>query len=202
MSAYIKPAIKGGLSDAECEALAEYAASSGAKHALEVGHYYGLSTAVLLEALPADCTLTTIDHHHGDPWSAPTSIETFRRNIAPVVGDRDFTVEYESMDVLAEHPDARYDFVFYDASHTAEAVAEFWSVAAHAFAESVLLVFDDADWPGQATMTKRALRDRFHSIRTREFYRDAELDKLAPDTFTLEAMQRSGHEDICEDTTH
>ena len=64
--AALRGQIAGPLSVAECQALAKLAASTTTTRALEVGHYLGLSTAVLLDSLPPGCELVTIDHHQGD----------------------------------------------------------------------------------------------------------------------------------------
>ena len=63
--------IPGPLSVRECDVLAALASSTKASRALEVGHYLGLSTSVLLQSLPARCELITVDHHQGDEWWAP-----------------------------------------------------------------------------------------------------------------------------------
>ena len=66
--------IPGALSEAECDALHHLAGDPSLTNALEVGHLFGLSTAVLLQSLPEGCAFTTVDHHRGDPWTCATNV--------------------------------------------------------------------------------------------------------------------------------
>lgn len=185
----MKRPIVGALSERECDTLADVASQTSATRALEVGHYLGLSTAVLLDSLPAGCELVTIDHHQGDRWCSPTSADDFEKNIAPHLAGRPFTFHNADMrDVLPEL-DGRFGFVFYDADHTAEAVADFWTLAADLLEPDCTLVFDDADWDDQSTLRDLAIAEGFEVVRTDPFVRH-EADKRDPDTFTLEIMRR------------
>lgn len=181
-------AVRGALSRDECEVLAAHAESfNHPVRALEVGHYFGLSTAVLLESLPVGSVLTTIDHHDGDSLCWPVPIEDFERNIAPHRGRVELLTLYESFQrASVEGP---FDLCFYDADHSSAAVAVFWTKYRARMAESSVLLFDDADWPEQATLRELAEADGFKSIRARPFGRGAS-DKATPTTYTIEVMTR------------
>jgi predicted O-methyltransferase YrrM len=185
----IRERVRGPLSAAECDKLAEVAAATSAVQALEVGHYLGLSTAVLLSSLPATCGLVTIDHHQGDQWCPVTSFEEFQSNVAPYIGGRAFAPINADMRTALPELNGTFGFCFYDADHTAEAVADFWELAADLLDESCTLVFDDADWVEQSTLRYLAVLDGFETVTDREFYRGPG-DKHDPATYTLEVMRR------------
>jgi predicted O-methyltransferase YrrM len=180
--------LNGALSVTECEVLSELASGAHGR-ALEVGHYTGLSSVVLLTSLPDEVELVTVDHHLGDQWSNATSPDRYRRNMQPYVGKRHFKqIDADFKVVLPElYPD--FGFVFYDADHTAQAVCDFWRDAASLCLPKCTLVFDDADWSGQSALTVLAEGSGFRSVRTRDFHRGAD-DKRSPDTYTLEVMVR------------
>lgn len=184
--------IAGALSEAECAALA-HVARGATGHALEVGHYLGRSTAVLLMALPPDVPLITVDHHQGDEWCPDTDPDLFRANVEPFVGKREFVfVDGDMLEpetVWVVEAAAPYEFVFYDADHTKHAVVDWWNACRPLLAPSCTLAYDDADWDDQSILGELARADGFESIRTREFYRGPE-DKRDPETFTLEVMRR------------
>lgn len=183
--------IKGALSVSECEVLAEHAGMTRARAALEVGHYLGLSTAVLLDALPPDCALVTIDHHMGDENCGVTDVHQFSANVSQHIGERAFRTMFTDMrEGLTELLNASpFGFVFYDADHTAIGVQDFWLRARYLLEDDCLLLFDDADWESQALLRKLAEDDGFHSIRSRPFTRSVG-DKADDDTYTLEIMRR------------
>jgi predicted O-methyltransferase YrrM len=181
--------ITGALSVAECVKLGEVASATTAASALEVGHYLGLSTAVLLTSLPTDVHLVTIDHHQGDAWSGGTSFDEFTANVAPYVGERKFTALNEDMRVALPDLLGRFGFCFYDADHTAAAVADFWDLAAGLLEQECTLVFDDADWVEQSTLRGLAEADGFKVVTDTPFHRGGG-DKHDPLTYTLEVMRR------------
>lgn len=187
----IPDTIPGPLSVHECEVLAERAAATTSSRAIEVGHYLGLSTAVLLEALPASCELVTIDHHQGDQWCPATSAGEFLANVEPYVGGRTFTFVNEDMRTALPALEGRFGFVFYDADHTATAVAEFWALAVDLLEPDCTLIFDDADWEDQSTLIGLAESAGFASVRSEPFVRSTDDDKRDPRTYTLEVMRRS-----------
>lgn len=188
----MRETIPGALSIAECEVLAGVARQSEAHHALEVGHYYGLSTAVLLEALPPNCTLDTVDHHRGDVSCAETSPSAFRANTSPYVGNRRVAYHYLDMVTALERFERTpyFDFVFYDADHSEAGVFAFWSLVLPLLEERCILVFDDADWESQATLGILANGCGFTSILVRDFVRGA-FDKASAETYSLQVMHRS-----------
>jgi len=121
----------GLLAYRECEVLAEAAAAGEVRVALEVGHYGGLSTVVLLKTLPTGSTLVTIDHHEGDSWTAATSAEGFVYNVQPFLNGR-VTMDPWFMD---------------------------FETALRA--DSCVLAFDDADWDSVETLERLAADDGF-----------------------------------------
>jgi len=185
----IRRLVIGPLSELECLKLAEIAAATKATRALEVGHYLGLSTSVLLASLPADVEFVTIDHHQGDQWCPGTKFEEFGENVAPYIGDRSFTVLNQDMRTVIPMLSGQFGFVFYDADHTATAVADFWELAARLMAPDCTLVFDDADWAEQSTMRTLAEDDGFVVVTDQPFVRTSG-DKHDPKTYTLEVMRR------------
>lgn len=187
--AALRGQITGPLSVAECQKLSELAAATETVRALEVGHYLGLSTAVLLDSLPPGCELVTIDHHQGDEWCPATSPDDFLSNVNPFIGDRLFVFVNDDMRAALPTVGGGFGFVFYDADHTASAVAEFWDRAAGLLAERCLLVFDDADWAEQSTLRDLAEADGFKVVTGVRFHR-GDHDKSDPETYTLEVMER------------
>ncbi len=183
-------AIPGALSDLECQVLGEVAAQSTADRALEVGHFHGRSTVVLLKSLPRRCALTTVDHHSGDQWSSRTDPERVLANMTPHVGAREF--EFVDQDMLGFDYvcEGGFGFVFYDADHSFGAVSAWWLRAREHLAPSCTLVWDDADWEDQSVLLALAVADGFRSVRDRPFYRDPGTDKWNPETYTLEVMRR------------
>jgi predicted O-methyltransferase YrrM len=181
--------LAGALSATECSVLATYASQATGERALEVGHYTGLSSIVLLTSLPADVEFVTVDHHLGDPWAPATSPDTYRRTVAPYVQGRKFAqVDADMFDALPMLAGG-FGFVFYDADHRADPVRRFWELCEPLCNEQCILTFDDADWEEQSTLIGLAAADGFRSVRNRGFYR-GELDKKSPDTYSLEVMIR------------
>lgn len=186
----LKAIVPGPLSVRECDVLASVASGTTATRALEVGHYLGLSTSVLLRSLPAGCELVTVDHHQGDNWTSKTSSADFEANIAQYLNGRPFTFVNDDMRTALPALTCRFGFVFYDADHIAQAVADFWSLAMPLLEPACTLVFDDADWDDQSTLIGLAEAAGFRSVRDVPFERH-EHDKGDPETFTLEIMRRS-----------
>lgn len=184
--------VRGALSIPECDALAHLARGVDGP-ALEVGHLFGLSTAILLDALPPEVTVVTVDHHQGDAWTCSVDPAEFLSNVEPFIGQREFVfVNGDMLDGATLDEVSRfgpYGFVFYDADHTKHAVVDFWNAYRPLLAESCTLVYDDADWDDQSILGELARADGFRSIRARDLYRGPE-DKRDPETFTLEVMQR------------
>lgn len=194
--------VPGPLSTQERCVLALEAERTLGMRALEVGHYYGASTSILLNSLPPTCALVTIDHHEGDVSTPAAPIAAFYENIAPYVGKRsletfvcDMRVAFEGMaERLAEGrnpPPLWFDFVFYDADHTEQGVCDFWELVTPFLAQSCTLIYDDADWPSQAMLGELAKGDGFVSVRTQPIVRHMPADKTDPRTFTLEVMRRA-----------
>ncbi len=187
--ALLRKRIKGALSVSECEVLADLASHTKATRALEVGHYLGLSTTVLLTSLPKACELVTIDHHEGDDWSGVSSAMQFTENIAPYVKGRTYRAITDDMSVALPTLEPAFGFVFYDADHSLQAVKRFWKLALPLLTDECTLIFDDADWEEQGALFGLAEAAGFVSVRSRFFWR-GEDDKKDPETYTLEVMIR------------
>lgn len=185
----IATTIDGALSVTECAELGRVARGSTVTRALEVGHYLGRSTAVLLEHLAPGCELVTVDHHKGDIHSGSTSAEDFLRNVDPYVGERPFRPLFTDMHEALAELDGTFGFVFYDADHSRDGVRAFWQLVQPLLARRCVLVYDDADWDEQAVLGELAAADGFTCIRDRDFHRGPG-DKTNPATYTLEVMRR------------
>ena len=189
---------QGLMSAQECEELSRWAQVAPDGIALEVGHYTGLSTCVLLSSLPVDVALVTVDRRVWRPWSA----EVFEKHVPRFVGERQLVVVVEESSVAISRIQDPIGFVFYDADHTSLDNERFWSAVKGKLADQCALVFDDADWEGQSTLGTLAMGDGFIRKESRELFRhvsaegypslQAMLDagKRHPDTFTLEVMTR------------
>ena len=135
----------------------------------------------------------TIDHHQGDSVVSATAIGDFETNIARFRDDDrvNLLTCYAAMaDVFpAMAEDVKFDFVFYDADHTAEACEEFWKgVEPHLPCECRLL-YDDADWDGMVRLGELAEAAGFQDVTPRPLHR-ASGDKSSPSTYTLRVMAR------------
>ena len=154
---------------------------------LEVGHYHGLSTAVIHAALVARKSpweFRTIDHHRGDKWvPAGDSRQYFERNLSTyfpgvVFDDRDSG--------LLNAADARAELVFYDGDHAAEQLR--WTAMVHN-SGCRTFILDDLDWPsGRACRT--FLEGFGWKLTTPEPVRDTAGDKATEWTMTLGVFTR------------
>jgi predicted O-methyltransferase YrrM len=182
--------MSGALSGFECETLAHWAGYASGVNALEVGHYTGLSTSVLLESLPTGMVLWSVDHHRGDAWSNATEPDAFWGNVSPYFGRIPLAMVIRDFrDGLEFIPEGSVGFVFYDADHDENSVADFWSCVCPLLADPCVLLFDDADWPGMKRLADEALGDGFVRVTERDFHRGG-MGKRSSDTYTLEVMLR------------
>lgn len=172
----------GLLSEAECDRL--YNVFREAHRVLEVGHYYGLSTRVLSDAIDNELgTLITIDSHEGSPEDnvdAP-SFELFHQqtsagNVIPLV-----------MRSEALQAPLQFDAVFYDGDHEEEQ-ARFTRVV-HDSPRVKLFVFDDRDFPVPESACE-ALRAAGWTDESPPLYR-GQGDKTDPKTMTLGVFRRA-----------
>lgn len=186
--------VRGALSVTECEVLGDWAAATEATAALEVGHYLGLSTCVLLDSLPEACSLVTIDHHNGDDNCGATAPSAFSANVQPFIRERRFVnLRLDMREAITSLlGNEAFGFIFYDADHTEQGVRDFWDRARYLAADDCTLIFDDADWESQAILAELAALDGFVVVRDRAFWRCETADKANPDTYTLEVMRRRG----------
>jgi predicted O-methyltransferase YrrM len=182
--------VTGPLSSRECDYLDRIVSELAPRRLLEVGHYNGLSSCVLIAAMPDSATLVTVDHHRGDDWCPATSPDRYQGLIDSVRDGKDVDVRVADMlsvDYVAAGP---FDFVFYDSDHHREPVEAWWAAALPSFADRCTLTFDDADWDEQSCLIGLAELAGFRSVRTHDFVR-YEHDKLASQTFTVEWMVRT-----------
>lgn len=190
----------GLMSAQECEELARWASMAACGVALEVGHYTGLSTCVLLDSLPPTMPLITVDARKWRPEAA----EVFDKYTPQFERDRPMRVFVEPFQSLIPRIADPIGFVFYDADHTAAGNRQFWSLVREHLADDCIVVYDDADWEGPATLQPLAEEDGFKASITREWYRHVteiddpdsqvrlDIGKRHPDTFTLQSMVRGG----------
>ena len=88
----------GLLSATECAELAHWAREAGRCDALEVGHYTGLSTVVLLHGLTDGSRLTTIDHHKGDNYVQASDQKVFLKNVVQALNGNPIMLEVIARD--------------------------------------------------------------------------------------------------------
>jgi predicted O-methyltransferase YrrM len=185
----LRETIQGALSELELTVLGDW--SSKAKTAaLEVGHYYGLSTVALLQSLPDGIPLDTVDHHMGDKWAPRSLISMFEKNVIPHVGSRTFQSFSMDFTDASDYLQGPYGFVFYDAAHDVDSCEMFWSLYRGAMSQDCILVFDDADWESMDALRQAALGDDFDTVPVMPRSRKKD-DKADPETYTLEVMRRS-----------
>lgn len=186
--------IRGVLSNLECEELARWNAIDWIGRdeglTLEVGHWHGLSTCVLLESLPLGNELVTVDHHRGDRWVTASSKPEFEANVEPFRAGRKLSIVYEDFKEAVPKLTREIAFCFYDADHSEIACESFWKLVGPRMALGVsLLCFDDADWPTMNRLRALALADGYEVVNRRPFFRGV-ADKEDPRTYTLEVMAR------------
>lgn len=184
----------GLLSPTECAELGSWALRAKGD-ALEVGHYTGLSTSVLLACLPRSVSLWTVDNHS---WR-PGTRESFDQNVKEHI-DRDFHpvfADFRETDIPGP-----FSFVFYDGPHSAPDCEAFWERFSRKFADQCVLLFDDADWPtmdrlrelaaaaGFTVVTEKPLARHVIPYSTDSYDVDLDLGKRHPATYTIEVMSR------------
>lgn len=183
----------GLLSVPECEELSFWASKAGKCNALEVGHFTGLSTLVLLHSLENGSRLLTLDHHNGDGHAPKTPAYQFhilvgafhpKRDVRLEVLFRDFREVLSS--VLYEN---KWGFVFYDAEHTAAACLDFWREIEDDLSDRCVLAYDDADWNEMQLLGMLATAAGFKDCTRRELVR-GDGGKRDSNTHTLRVMRR------------
>lgn len=188
----LRKAIPGALSEAELDTLEDAARNAHGTRALEVGHYKGLSTAVLLQSLPDTFALWTIDHHLGDKWCPPTRASDFDDNVLGYVKmPARLVTLFEPFDVALDLVPDGLEFVFYDADHSVDASDSFWTLVHPKLATRCTFLLDDSDWPGGQRLIELALRDGFYYAKSGgSEYRRESGDKGNPKTNTMEVLLR------------
>jgi len=134
----------GLMSEVEIEHLAALIEHHrGPRRVLEVGHYYGLSTYVIANALGPNGTLLSIDAHIKDAWVKDSNEGGYFANIR-----KHFTpcqVQTIIMDSRAVKTLDGFDVVFYDGDHAEE--QERFTRLVMASETVDLFIFDDRDFP-------------------------------------------------------
>jgi len=156
--------------------------------ALEVGHWHGLSTACLLQSLPSEVALVTVDHHRGDDHVAAVRSEDFLANVAGYVRGRDFEpvfVDYREALTWYWGP---WSFVFYDAAHSEEDCNRFWSMVRRCLSPGCIVCWDDADWREMSDLGTLCENDGLEDV-TRLPIKRLSGDKSNKDTYTLRVMR-------------
>ena len=160
---------------------------------LEVGHYTGMSTRVILSSLCAGSTLVTIDHHLGDGNVGPSTCTLEGGDVGGLrssgVGLVVAHGPFESMlsDPIIADPmtgKAEFDLVFYDAAHDRGSVEAFATLVDRVLAPGATLAWDDADWPAHEPLVELARRRGLVDRTPRPLVRGGR-DKADPTTYTL-----------------
>lgn len=112
---------------------------------LEVGHYMGLSTAVLatIDSRDRNFKVVSIDAHIPDAWVKDSSEETYAANM--ISDHADGTIQSITMDSRAVRSIYGFDTVFYDGDHGDEQMR--FTKVVHNSSNVRLFIFDDRDFP-------------------------------------------------------
>jgi len=153
---------------------------------LEVGHYYGLSTYVLANAIQPRGSLVSIDAHIQDHWVKDSNENGYFENIHRLLDPYD--VQTLIMNSEAIKTIDGFDIVFYDGDH-AEEQRRFTEVVMMS-KTCKLFIFDDRDFPIPADccdmLRKAGWKDEsLPVVRGR-------VDKMSPETMTLGVFRRLG----------
>lgn len=154
-------AIDGATSPFELLTLGNLLKTSSYTRVLEVGHWWGRSTAAILQTISPDAAFVSIDHHLGDNIIGPSRSEEFTSNVAPYENGQDVTYIFDDFATVLPTL-APFDFVFYDGDHSPAANRKFWECAP--LTQDCTLVMDDADWEGQLVLQVLAWKDGFKDI--------------------------------------
>lgn len=179
----------GLLSASELDLLMSHVRIYRPRRLLEIGHYYGLSTAAIAlaraEEGAQDWSFLTVDSHEPDPWvPEPAPLVAFLRNRAAWFGECPVEVLVRrSQELVAP---LEFDWIFYDGDHGAE--QERFTREVLASPEVRWFLFDDRDFPVPARC-EELLADagwRAHSLPLERL----PGDKRATRTMTLAVWER------------
>ena len=181
--------MNGYLSGTELAELRHWAVLS-AGTALEVGHYEGLSTSVLLQSLSSGVVLYSVDHHAGDHHVEATQIATFEENVSELRHSGPVLIPvYRDFREFATWGITGFGFVFYDAEHSVVGCRDFWGLFAARMLPDCLLLYDDADWGEMVELGRLAERAGFVDV-TRLPFQRLNGDKQNAQTYTLKVLRR------------
>ena len=173
--------------------LSDVVAERQPRSVLEVGHYNGLSTVIIWDALRDGAEMVTIDHHWGDKHSDATEpwrlFDSLRHCQRPLNG---MTVAFRSYEAELAERGTVYDFVFYDGPHSDKDCRQFWALVQPHLSRSCVVAFDDADWDEMGLLRNALLADDFTDATPRGLTRGAG-DKRCAGTYTIAVYER-GHE--------
>lgn len=159
---------------------------------LEVGHFYGLSTCGILEALSEvgqpKVWLTTVDNHKADGSVGDSDAQCFLHNLHTYMRD-DEHVELEiflvdSQSIVRPIP---HNIVFYDGDHREE--QERFTRLVLESPNVRVFIFDDGDYAVPARCCE-LLKEAGWKDESPTLWRGPE-DKRTPDTMTLKVFRRS-----------
>lgn len=159
---------------------------------LEVGHFYGLSTCGIMEALHEldhpNIWFSTVDNHRADGSVGESDAQAFFHNVATYMAPAPRT-EFEIcvQDSQELTTPLLYDIVFYDGDHREE--QERFTKLVVESPQVRLFIFDDADYEVPARC-KELLLDNGWRDESPKLYRSA-LDKRDPETMTLAVFRRA-----------
>lgn len=177
----------GLLSVLECSALYLAVAQYRPHQVLEVGHFLGLSTAVLMKALVSQGrgALITVDHHKGDAWVPHSPEAPFLQNREKLFPEAVY-LPMASQDL----PDGLIrscDFLFYDGDHGEEQLRFVQRASDLGGAQTIVL--DDMDFRFGIECRNWLVEEGWREV-TELVPRRGTHDKADADTYTLGIFRR------------
>lgn len=158
---------------------------------LEVGHYHGLSTCGILEALEASgcgwVRFTTVDNHQADGSVGESSPDIFLDNLETYACKAEkVEVEVRIVDSQTLVRELPHDIIFYDGDHRAEQL-RFTKLVMQSPSVRVF-IFDDGDYPVPAHCCELLLKAGWKD-ESPPLFRGGN-DKRDPETMTLKVFRR------------
>lgn len=123
------------------------------KTVVEIGRERGVSATVILDALPADSTLTTIDIIEESIF------------LSDIVDDRLRLITTDSLDAVAMGAvPNNIDFLFIDGNHDGIQVVKEWEIYRPKLADKAVVVFDDIHFNEKMTEFWDSITDKKYDI--------------------------------------
>lgn len=131
--------------ESELAALTRYA--SGAKAAVEIGSFQGVSAAVIARSLAEDGLLYCVDPWPIDNGRSNAVFEVFKRHIdRAATADRIRIIREFSSDAVGQLPD-HIDFAFIDGDHSWSGIEGDWAIIAGRIREEGIICLHDTAIP-------------------------------------------------------